>query len=173
MTPGTPATRPEHDGVRQQSASCGRCSARWSGTAKAHCAASGCHRTFSTVSNFDRHRTIDGERGACRDPQDIGLIDRDGIWGMPSDPANVERLRRLRNPDTSGLEYIRTNYSVPARVGVHVLLEGHPGVIVGGSGPHLLLQLEGDDGPVPAHPTWEIQYLNTVIQAATATEEPA
>jgi hypothetical protein len=61
--------------------------------------------------------------------------------------------------DTSGLEYIRGYYRVPARVGVKVLLEGCHGEIVGSSGPHLLVQIEGDDGPVPAHPTWEIEYL--------------
>lgn len=43
-------------------ASC-RCGRQWTGLAQAHCPT--CHRHFSTVANFDRHRP--GTKG-CQDP---------------------------------------------------------------------------------------------------------
>jgi hypothetical protein len=55
-------------------ASCGGCEARWRGIGQAHCAA--CHRSFSAVSLFDRHR----RRDVCLDPLDIR--DRDGYAAM-------------------------------------------------------------------------------------------
>lgn len=73
---------------------CSGCPARWSGHRTAHCGS--CHRTFSTVANFDRHRSPNGPHGACRFPGLVGLTQRDGVWSMPTDPANVERLRKLR-----------------------------------------------------------------------------
>lgn len=66
--------------------SCG-CGKRWGGSpdGPAHC--SGCHETFSTVGNFDRHR----REFACRPPAEIGLIERTRhtaagdymVWQMP------------------------------------------------------------------------------------------
>lgn len=68
---------------------CGGCLARWSGHTKAHCGS--CHRTFSTVGNFDRHRSKDGERGSCLHPASVGLVERGGldpVWSMPpQDPT--------------------------------------------------------------------------------------
>jgi hypothetical protein len=43
------------------------CGAVWNGTAAAHCG--GCHETFSTVGNFDKHR----RNGTCLDPVAAGL----------------------------------------------------------------------------------------------------
>jgi hypothetical protein len=54
-----------------------RCGARWTGLSRAHCA--GCHRTFSAVTAFDLHR----RGGACLDPADAGLVERNGMWGQP------------------------------------------------------------------------------------------
>lgn len=49
--------------------SCGKCEARWGGFKTCHC--SGCHETFSTPGNFDRHR----ERGVkCKTGQESGLV---------------------------------------------------------------------------------------------------
>ena len=61
---------------------CGGCDARWQGANTSHCANTGCHQTFSTVGNFDRHR----RGGECREPSTVGLI-RNGrsypCWGLP------------------------------------------------------------------------------------------
>lgn len=46
---------------------CGGCDAWWTGAQVAHCGA--CHRTFTRVSNFDRHR----RGGECRHPTEVGL----------------------------------------------------------------------------------------------------
>jgi len=66
-------------------ATCGRCAARWTAARAAHCA--GCHRTFSTVGGFDRHR----RGGACLDPTTVGLELRDGAFRGPRlTPEEVE-----------------------------------------------------------------------------------
>ena len=59
---------------------CGGCPATWTGTRIAHC--SGCHETFSTVSNFDTHRV----RGVCEDPVEVGLRRNErGVWFHATD----------------------------------------------------------------------------------------
>jgi hypothetical protein len=55
-----------------------RCGARWTGLSRAHCAA--CHDTFTTVTNFDRHR----RNGRCVDPASVGLIFKNGLWRQPT-----------------------------------------------------------------------------------------
>ena len=46
---------------------------------QAHCGS--CHQTFSTVANFDKHRTGDAEHRRCVDPEAISLrIGVDLIW---------------------------------------------------------------------------------------------
>lgn len=60
---------------------CSGCPARWTGHRTAHCG--NCHRSFSTVGNFDKHRSPDGEHGHCRYPGVVGLVQRDGVWSMP------------------------------------------------------------------------------------------
>lgn len=51
--------------------------------AQAHCSV--CHRTFGSVSGFDRHR----RNGECIDPTTVGLVARDGVWRRPAtDAAN-------------------------------------------------------------------------------------
>ena len=66
------------------------CGARWSGTAKAHCA--GCHRTFSTNGVFDRHRRnlscLDPDTATKKDGTEVfhPRTDRttgETIWGYP------------------------------------------------------------------------------------------
>jgi hypothetical protein len=57
-----------------------RCGAWWTGASRAHCG--GCHRTFSTVGNFDKHRTADGEHGTCWPPEERGLTARGVVYGV-------------------------------------------------------------------------------------------
>lgn len=45
---------------------CSGCDSKWSGIAVCHC--SGCHRTFTSISAFDIHRTRAGE---CLDPATV------------------------------------------------------------------------------------------------------
>jgi hypothetical protein len=65
---------------------CG-CGARWSSARQCHCAA--CHETFSTPSNFDRHR----RDFQCINPAQVGLV-RSGFgpWKMPGDPQRQSVL---------------------------------------------------------------------------------
>ena len=76
---------------------CGGCDNRWTGLAMAHCSA--CHRTFATVSLFDRHRSQCGPRGACLDPESLVdsdgyrvMFHRGGMW-RGKEPTEAERLR--------------------------------------------------------------------------------
>ena len=64
---------------RSDAASC-ICGDRWTGTSKCHC--SGCHRLFSTVTMFDRHRV----NAKCADPATDMITPRDG---SPPRPAYV------------------------------------------------------------------------------------
>lgn len=65
---------------------CKNCAATWTGLGIAHCAE--CHATFTTASNFDRHRAGSKDRrfaaGQCSDPAARGLVLNDrGQWSMP------------------------------------------------------------------------------------------
>lgn len=64
------------------------CGAQWGGLLTAHC--SGCHRTYTGLTAFDRHRDGSHARSTrhCRDPWDVGLVDANraySCWGFPSD----------------------------------------------------------------------------------------
>ena len=80
---------------------CGGCDAKWTGVAAAHCAAPGCHRTFSGPTAFDKHRVGTGERGRCSDPADLVnartgapvLEFRDGMWRGPGMTDDAKRER--------------------------------------------------------------------------------
>ena len=61
-----------------------RCGARWSGYATAHCAS--CHRTFTAVGNFDKHRT----RAGCADPASLGMALSTRIYDAWSLPTEVK-----------------------------------------------------------------------------------
>lgn len=59
---------------------CGGCDAAWNALSVAHCAT--CHRTFTTVGAFDRHR----RNGHCLDPDEIKQLVRKfragrEVWG--------------------------------------------------------------------------------------------
>lgn len=66
---------------------CGVCKERWKGTSKAHCM--GCHRTFKSVSGFDRHR----RDFKCLDPADCGMLMKEGIWARPM-PESARLAKR-------------------------------------------------------------------------------
>lgn len=76
--------RPKRPSIdRSEAASC-RCGAKWTGTSKCHCSAEGCHRLFSSVKTFDRHRV----NGKCVDPATDMITPRDG---SPQRPAYLFR----------------------------------------------------------------------------------
>lgn len=65
-----------------------RCGARWTDLRAAHCGS--CHRSFSSVALFDRHRSVAGDHGACLNPDTITNANgervmsyRDGAWRGP------------------------------------------------------------------------------------------
>lgn len=70
---------------------CGGCDNRWRGLSRAHCAA--CHRTWSTVSGFDKHRRDVNGKGTCLDPaamrtkagEPIFRQDELGVWKLAGD----------------------------------------------------------------------------------------
>lgn len=84
------------------SASCGGCDARWTGVARAHCAA--CHRTFGGPSLFDAHR-----RFGCKDPAKLRtkkgeplMFLVDGIWQTTPEPSRrAESLRAWRKANAA------------------------------------------------------------------------
>lgn len=61
------------------------------------------------------------------------------------------------------LDYIRKAYGVPAKRGGRVCYTGEGreefGTIIGASGAHLKVRLDGIKHGLPFHPTWEIAYL--------------
>jgi hypothetical protein len=58
-------------------------------------------------------------------------------------------------------QYVRTYYGVPAKRGMRIAIQGKPATIVGFSGAHLRLRVDGEKHIVNAHPTWEITYPET------------
>lgn len=61
------------------------------------------------------------------------------------------------------LPSIRAAYGVPAKLGMRVKYTGGSapayGVIVGASGEHLRIRLDGRIAARRFHPTWKLQYL--------------
>lgn len=62
-----------------------RCGAHWGGLSTGHCPA--CHRTFTGITAFDKHRTGSHTEGrSCLDPETVGLVDAGRAypcWGFP------------------------------------------------------------------------------------------
>jgi hypothetical protein len=69
----------------------GQCGQWWTGAERSH--ASCCHRTFSSLSAFDRHR----KGGRCNDPAAVGLVPREKpfgtLWGWPAPVGGYAGLR--------------------------------------------------------------------------------
>ena len=95
----TPA-KPKRPAITRSDAATCQCGARWTGTSKCHCSAAGCHRLFSSINTFDRHRV----NGQCVDPETImvkprdgspkrrAMVNRDGIWCSSDEFGNAGQL---------------------------------------------------------------------------------
>ncbi len=61
------------------------------------------------------------------------------------------------------IEWVRETYGVPAKRGGRVEYTGGAkpvlGTIVGASGGHLSIRLDGGKHALPYHPTWKLRYL--------------
>lgn len=87
---------------------CGGCDATWTGTGRAHCAASGCHRTFAAAALFDLHRSARGEHGSCLDPESIRhgktgerlMFYRNGMWRGP-EMTEEQKAKAFGNGDAA------------------------------------------------------------------------
>ena len=84
----------------------------------------------------------------------LGLDPQQRPQPQPRDPMDGDGIVRL---DADG-EWVRATYRVPAHIGSRVRFDGQPGTVVGFSGPHLVLQLDGQPGEHPVHPTWHMDY---------------
>lgn len=75
----------EDDTPDELLASCGGCSARWTGEDICHCAT--CHLTFTSVGPFDAHRDHSTADGRCRTEDELctrGLEPNEsGYWRKP------------------------------------------------------------------------------------------
>jgi hypothetical protein len=77
-------------------------------------------------------------------------------------PTDSENKAAMATSVHDSLAYIRSQYGVPAelRGRVRSTWRGDRyGTIVGTSGAHLLILLDGAPNPVPFHPTWELEYV--------------
>ena len=63
------------------------------------------------------------------------------------------------------MQYIRSQYGVPAQRGGRVIYSGNGreqrGTIVGARGGHLKIRLDGARNSLPFHPTWCLVYATT------------
>lgn len=77
---------------------CSGCPATWTAPTAAHCGH--CHHSFAAVSLFDKHRSHDGDHGACLDPATVpGLEFRNGCWRGPAmDEARKAALYGTTTP---------------------------------------------------------------------------
>jgi hypothetical protein len=80
------------------------CGASWTGTRIAHCKAAGCHRTFSTAANFDKHWRGRGDDRHCVDPATVGLVPREHsgcvVWSKPREDVSGRPVRVRGSRDT-------------------------------------------------------------------------
>lgn len=77
----------------------GECGTWWLGKERSH--ASCCHRTFTCLSAFERHR-----RGLrCNDPSTVGLVPRPGpggeLWGWPAPTGGMRALYDSNNEEAA------------------------------------------------------------------------
>jgi hypothetical protein len=74
------------------------------------------------------------------------------------------------------LAYIRRAYGVPAKRGGRVRYTGEGrdefGTIIGASGAHLSVRLDGLRHGRPYHPTWQIEYLPEVARERSEHSSP-
>lgn len=68
-----------------------RCGRRWDKLKTCHCCV--CHRTFTAITGFDRHR----RNGKCLDPATVGLVDANrtySCWGWPGRNTTFDGRRK-------------------------------------------------------------------------------
>lgn len=71
-----------------------------SGIKQEHCAV--CCETFSTTRAGDRHRKGPYSARYCTDPATVGLVqDARGVWRLPVQAKDLERLQALRGTPTT------------------------------------------------------------------------
>lgn len=74
------------------------------------------------------------------------------------------------------IDYIRRQYSVPAKKGGRVEYTGNDkpefGTICGAQGAHLTIRLDGMKHTMPYHPTWKLRYLDADTSTVTPTHHP-
>lgn len=82
-----------------------RCGRTWNGLAEAHCAGGGsadtgprdgCHEHFSTVSNFDLHRS---GRSGCGDPRQMRGKDGELTFRASEGPYGTTWRRNIDRPE--------------------------------------------------------------------------
>ena len=86
---GPSPVRPADRSRRRPEHGCSVCRTRWDGLKFCHCAI--CHRSFTTVANFDRHQPAST---GCADPADVGLVQSTrsaGVWCRPGSEKEITR----------------------------------------------------------------------------------
>ncbi|ELP67711.1 hypothetical protein STRTUCAR8_08608 [Streptomyces turgidiscabies Car8] len=84
---------PGCDGIPKNAIVHGACGQWWTGNERSH--ASCCHRTFSSLSAFDKHR----KGGTCNSPDTVGLVSRQKpyglLWGWPAPEGGMAAAYRV------------------------------------------------------------------------------
>jgi hypothetical protein len=57
-----------------------------------HCGV--CHETFGGLRSFNRHRTGNLGHRTCMAPDELALIERNGVWREPIDESSLNRMTR-------------------------------------------------------------------------------
>lgn len=103
-------SKPETSSEPVGAHTCGGCDSTWSLSAKAACHCSACHRTFSGIGLFDRHRRhqdVEGDRGTCLDPATMFTKSgeplaefRNGMWRGPEAPEGTwDQFKKPAEPE--------------------------------------------------------------------------
>ena len=63
-------------------------------------------------------------------------------------------------------QYIKDHYNVPAEIFREVIVDGKKGVITKDLGHHIGVTFydKKDKSPLPCHPTWKVEYLESINQ---------
>lgn len=85
-------------GARPPGANTHACGAWWTGSRTSHCAGANCHRTFSSITAFDRHQRNRPSGGVeCVDPASVGLVavrkPYGVLWSLPVNGAGNPHAR--------------------------------------------------------------------------------
>ena len=84
---------------------CRDCDVEWGGQEACHCCrrTGGCGEVFSTIRNFDAHRTGDPDDRRCLHPRScrprMVVVREPGVWGRPG-PAVAVAAARISAPKT-------------------------------------------------------------------------